>query len=325
MIISYWKHILLIITIVCCTSCSDTASETLLLTKKGVTASVISQDGRLAAIASAYHDMSLWNLQQKKRLYTLRHSPDSKANIITMAFNGNGNRLLSADKRHLVLWNTRTGKAIDHYQVNSDIQAIALSQDGKFALIGMLNAESLLFDLDSNYLRLALQQTQTVNAVAISYDNKYALTGGDDHLAILWDLNKGRAIFKLKHNKNVMQLAFSPDGSKIITACNYEYIRIYDRKTGKLLHRLDTPRVSITSLRFSNDSQYLALGVMPQQLELWHLGKKPRQIERWYLPKPSIWRPAATLIYGIAFSKDNILITTDTRGIASFWQTMITN
>lgn len=87
-----------------------------------------------------------------------------------------------------------------------------------------------------------------------------------------------------------------------------------------MLHQLNRYKSSITEMAFSDDGQYLAIGVMPQQLQLWQVNKTPVLLKKWRLAKPCIWHPSSSLIYAIAFDKENnFIVTVDTRGYISWW------
>lgn len=321
MLYKYIVTWLCIISLLLITGCSDTPSNALKLAEKGVTASAISHNAKYVAVASANHDTAIWDLNSKQYLYSLRHRKNKKANIIAMKFSQDDKYLLTSERKHLVLWHVKSGKAINHFDLPFEIQAIDINQDGSRALIGLISGESYLMDLKTGFIYSAFKQTETVNTVALSHSQQIMATGGDDQSIIVWQQGKNEPNYIMPLQKNIMQLGFSPDDKLLFSACTYDYVRLFDQESGKLIHKLPTPKLSVTSFTFSNDGQYLALGVMPQTLQLWQLTPKPIKIKQWHLPTASFWRPAASLIYSIAFDpKNNQLITSDSRGYALFWQ-----
>ena len=117
-------------------------------------------------------------------------------------------------------------------------------------------------------------------------------------------------------------LVFFNDGKRFLTGCSYDYLRLFDTKSGKLEKTLNTPRISIKSYKFIDKSQQLVWGVMPQTLQLWDIDHSSAfKAQQWTLPKPSDWRPTASLVLSISQIKGkNTLVTIDTRGYVSFWK-----
>ena len=196
-----------------------------------------------------------------------------------------------------------------------------MSKQGETALIGLLNATALLINLNTGAAISAYKQTETINSVALSQDGKYALTGSDDHFAVLWDIKKTKIIHKLRHQRRVNIVGFSPDSTFIITNSSSGKVNIWDLKTGKINYALTKSPTQLSTFKFSPNSKELAIGIFPNRLELWTIEKNKAFIKNaWNLPKPSEWRPSATIINSISFNQNsNTLTTLDSRGIASWW------
>ncbi len=316
------QYLIIIVLIFNLCSCSDTPLKKLKQSNLGIISSAISSDSHYAAVASINHDTAVWDLEQKKYLYSLQHNKNKIAEIVAMKFSPNGKYLLTAERRNIVLWQTSTGKPLVNYTVNSDIQDVALSNQSNLALLGLQNATALLISLETGQPIKSFSQTETINTVALSENGKYALTGSDDHLAVLWDIAKTKVIYKFKHNKRVMHVGFSPDLKTILTSASLDKVRLWDRDSGELKSTLGHRRSTVSSFKFSNDSSFLALGTVPQMLQLWSIAKdSPVMEQQWLLAKPSFWRPSATIINSIAFTDNNQqLITDDSNGYALWWQ-----
>lgn len=301
--------------------CSEPPTDFLKLAEKGVIATAISHDGQYGVVVSSNHDSAMWNLSKKKYLYTLKHHKKKQANIIAVAFNSDGKFLLTAEKKSIVLWQTKTGKLLANYKFDSPIQAIALSASGEQALIGFLNAKALYIDLNDGNVLTSLSHTETINTVALSADGRYALTGADDHFAVLWDLKNAKVLHKLKHKKKVVHVAFSPDIKTILTCGAYEYVRLWHLKTGRLRYKMNDKPISLSSIRFSSDSRLLALGIFSGKIKVWQLNKQhPELYTQYQLAKPDFWRPSATIVRSLAFARNgDFLLSLDSRGMVSWW------
>lgn len=301
--------------------CSEPPLNAFQLSSNSVVTSAISNNGRYGVVVTTKQGAAVWDLQQKKQLYLLKHPTKKRTNILHVAFSSDNNFLLTSKRKSIILWHTPTGKILANYNFDSPIQAIALSSDGQRALVGLLNAKALYIDLNEGDLLTSLSHTETVNSVALSVNGKYALTGSDDHYAVLWDLKKALVIHKLKHKKQVIHVAFSPDTKTILSCGAYDYARLWQLKTGQLKYKLNDKRFSLSSIRFSKDGKLLALGIFSGKIKLWHLKENHPKLEaQFQLAKPDFWRPSATIVNSLAFSNDlSEIVSLDSRGMATWW------
>lgn len=310
----YWLIIILLFA-----GCASTPEQQLQQAKEGVTATALSSDGRYGVIASSNHDIGVWDLKQKKLLYTWRHSPGQTPNIIAISISPDNNFVLTAERKNIVLWDLRNGKSLHFWATKSDILDVALSRNGQFALLGLQNGKADYIDLTTGHRIKQFQHLETVNAVALSADGRFALTGSDDKSAILWGLNPTKLLHHWRHKKRVRYVTFSPKSSFALTSASQASVKIWDTTTGGLKNRLKHPKVTITSAKFSANERTLAIGVLPQRLELWDVNSN-KKLQQWTVPRSDGWKPTSTFIYAIAYTPDQSLITEDSRGYASWWK-----
>jgi len=124
-----------------------------------------------------------------------------------------------------------------------------------------------------------IRQDLPAQVGAISPDGKYIATGGTiiPHVAIS-SIEKKRIVRKFAVNYGIVTaVAFSPDGRYLATGRGFmaharhnESVNIWDASSGRLIRNLHGPagpetiENEVTSLVFSPDSRYIAVGFHPQ-------------------------------------------------------------
>jgi WD40 repeat protein/serine/threonine protein kinase/DNA-binding SARP family transcriptional activator len=114
----------------------------------------------------------------------------------------------------LLLWDVTAGTATSFPAIEHDVASMAVSPDGKQALLGSFyNNVALLVDLASGATLLTLDgHSDAVSAVAFSGDGRRCLTGSRDGSLILWNLDSGEALVNFRvHRAPVTGLTLSPD------------------------------------------------------------------------------------------------------------------
>ena len=302
------------------TGCSDTPDHKYQATDKGIISATIGTKARLAAFSSSTASSAVIDLHSQTTLFNITEPQANQKSVQSIKFNKNASILVATEKKHVKVIKTSSGKTLLDFELPFTANALNVNDSGSKILVGLVNGQALLVDIDRQQTLQVFEHGDTINSVAISHDDLYVLTGGDNNKVIVWDPKNGKKIHQIVTPSRVTQVAFSAKNDFFITACTYNYVRLYDTRSGNLKHTLNTPKVSINALKFSEDGQYLALGVMPQQIQLWQINGKPTKLQTWTLAKPSFWKPTATLVYALGFDfKNNYLLAIDTQGYVTWW------
>ena len=151
-----------------------------------------------------------------------------------------------------------TGTSMD---AGSTVSSIAVSQDGKLVLSGMVGGEVMVWNTETREkVNEFKRHSKPVLAVDISPDAMKIVTGSEDRTACIWGLESTRRLIALKHDNPVAATKFSPDGRLVATATwDRDSIRIYDSENNQGLVEVPT-RVSSAfnqSLAWAGDSKQL--------------------------------------------------------------------
>jgi len=304
------KNSLLIISLclVFLTGCGNDSKpiKTWHLVKGGITSAALYDNQAL--LSSIDHGAEWWQLKPKRLLHTFRHGGNREQNLISVALSTDGRYALTADREGIAWWDSETGKSLASWAL-SGIQTVTLSVDGHWALIG-LSDRAVYFSLAHGKTRFAFPHERNVKTVALDRVQHFALTGGDDGQAKLWDLRSGQLLYTWKHRGKLANVTLSTKGTYAMTNALLGPIRIWKTSTGKLQHELDPAFITVTSAAFSNKEGLLATGHPSQGIKLWHV-KKGRLL-RQYKPARPLWRPTASPVVALRFSKKGVYIQSAT-------------
>ena len=176
------------------------------------------------------------------------------------------------------LWDTSSGREVRSLPATGLASPIAISSDGKRALIGHGDHSTFsLWDMASGRLLRRIDSPTDVQSLAFSADGKRALTGGTDGSVRLWDLEGGKMrllmnsdparaqMVKDRFSIEVNAVSFGPDGKQAISIALDKRIVQHDLATGKLLSSL---KVDFTPLALRRDGKFV-VGHAENAIILW--------------------------------------------------------
>ncbi|NKB34491.1 MAG: hypothetical protein GKR91_15470 [Pseudomonadales bacterium] len=257
---------------------------------EGVYSADFSADGLYAAVGSFQHGGSLWRTDDGERLYNWNHEADENTAITALSFSPEGDYVVTADERTLVLWDVYEGSALRFFNSPGEIRYIELTPRADKALLGLSGGEAVLFDIQRGGIIHEMEHSAEIINQAISADGRYALFSLSNRITVFWDLRDGSVIRELNHDSRVHTIALSEDGSLGFLAIQHREAAIFDMRSGeKMTHlRYNNPFFpsfsSFLAARFYNGGQQLLTGNTTGALELWNTTDGSR-VERWVTPK----------------------------------------
>lgn len=216
-----------------------------------------------------------------------------------LAQSHDGNLLLSGDDAgQVILWDRPAAKELRRWQVKGWCYALALSPDGKQALVS--ERLPLVFD-SGQHKGVRLWDATTgkplreldgefkkiyIAAAAYSPDGKLLALGrggeadGNNGKVFLIDPATGKKLRELTpgHQYGATDLAFHPDGKHLASSGRDTVVRIWDTTSGKLIKELGKPRGGqfkdwIHAVSFSADGRWLAAADMAGAVQVWSFVK----------------------------------------------------
>ncbi len=253
----------------------------------------VSSDGKLAASVSFGNDdntVRLWDIDKGTLRYGLGSAPQGNNAV---AFAPNDSWVISGgDDRVIRLWDVtkpstesvpllpveeRILEARRFSAPKHDVERVAISKDGRFALSAGYDGTVCYWDLNQGRLLRSIPVMPTgtkgvVHFVVFSPDERMVLACGDDNLATLWNLETGALVKKFEgHTDKVWCAIFTPDGKHIITSAGDKdkTARLWDVDSGAMLKEYKGHTKAINSIAISSDGKHLVTAGWDSTLRVW--------------------------------------------------------
>jgi len=297
----------------------------------------ISDDASLSVVSSMHHGMSLWDLNNNALKYTWYQQQSTADNLVLLTdISADNSYVMSASKKDFALWNTKTGQSAGYWKVrNSSIRDIAVSNEGKYLLIGKGNGTVVHVTLATGRRLEFLGHKNTeysiedgipaagykINSVDLLPNGRIAISGANDYIAYVWDTLSGQVIYQFNHPSRITKVALDSNARYAFTADSKKSAYIWDLKTGKLVSKLQhNKRQSVFStVRFSADGTLLLTGAPSSAVSLWQVATGKR-INDWRVTPKEGTRPTGSVVHSVAFRDNSQIITESSSGYAELWQ-----
>lgn len=137
--------------------------------------------------------------------------------------------------------------------------SVALTPDGRLALLSSANNGLALYELETGALIASFGPREEVEAVALSPDGRLALSARNGLIRV-WDAASGDELRQLAgHGDGLWALEFSSDGTRVFSASFDGTVRVWNSATGDELSRFATPAEAGGDFSPSPDAQTVAL------------------------------------------------------------------
>jgi WD40 repeat protein len=302
-------------------ACSDPkqALDTWVHADTGSYGAAISPDGKLLLTGEIDGFARVWDLQNNKVKYSLQHEEGSAGGIVSAAFSASGEVLVTVEQSSIARWAVDSGRLTGYWSWPK-LTDVAISADGRYALIGSKDNQAVYFDMVAGKMRYVFPHHQKVTSVALSSDGRFALTGADDWHASLWDLSNGEHLWSKNLKYKISLVALSDDGELALAGAHIGDAHIYaTRGEGSLVSRLDEIKMTLVSADFSADNRILATGRAAKAIDIWEVSSGKLR-ETW---KPKVKHrvqpDSATILDLKLDSNAKTLISESSTGIGQRW------
>jgi predicted Ser/Thr protein kinase len=200
-----------------------------------------------------------------------------------MSASAEGTRAVVAFGQTLEVWDLSAGKVLHKLTFGArHVTALALSADGKRAVVGGLDGEIQVWDADAGKeLARLTGHTKMIGGLALSADGTRALSCGHDKTLRVWDVPTRTELRQLPATQYVQTVAaLSADGKRALTA-GYTKLYVWDVPNGKELHRLEAHRGYVQGAAMTPDGKRAVSGALDKTVIAWDLdaGKELRRFD----------------------------------------------
>ena len=286
---------------------------------RGLHSAAISPDAQHIVVGSIYHGGSLWDHQNRERLYNWNHQQGDQSTIFASDISDDGNWALTAESHTLVLWDIASGAALRYFTAPGEVLDMELGPGGNTALLGLSDHNAVIFNIRRGGVLRTFSHLNRVRSVDISADGSLALTGSEDYTANLWKVNDSQRINQYKHDDDVQLVRLSNDGEIALSVSKYDRALLWNTNTGDIIGELPIGKERLkrglryTTAKFNHDNALLLTGTPNQIIELWNV-KSLTKIASWKIPKKAMWKPTSAAVLDVEFVSDNQFVAVASNG-----------
>jgi WD40 repeat protein len=218
------------------------------------------------------------------------------AKVTAVAASRSGDFVLTAAGQVVRLWEVATGKPGRTFRPPGQLDAIAVSSDGRIALTADRPKTGSGFDTtirrweahSGQQLSPTYQYEGLVSALALSPDGKTILAGrGGDGVICSWDAATGQSLSPLPVPRGGYKaLALSPDGRALLTGSRDQTARLWDVVTGRSLGPPLYHGAPVLAVAFSRDGRTLLTADAGKTIRTWTIGDGPHPASIFAHPRP---------------------------------------
>jgi len=174
------------------------------------------------------------------------------------------------------LWELPWGNFVRAYRHNKEIEAIAVTVDGRHFITGGGDSALRMWSMQNDLVIESFYgkgHVGAIRALAVSRDGLYVVSAGRDKSIRLWGLPKGNLIRTMwGHDDAVQALAFTRDSRFILSGSDDQSLRLWDIETGTCTGALqgDVNR-KWRAIEMSPDGRFALTAGTDKGLLLWDL------------------------------------------------------
>jgi serine/threonine protein kinase/WD40 repeat protein len=249
---------------------------------RGISRLRYSPDGRLASVDESGL-MKLWDSATGKVLHSWPSQPSS------------GRLFFSPDGRLLILtsvtgikgyacgiikvWDTASGESLPRLSQSNTCSEVGFGAEGKHMLwidrVGTIQGKDVQTGIPIPTSPIPLDLLDSSSALAISPNGKLLFLARKDRMLVQYTPADGRQRrFFSDHSARIQDLVISPDSKFLASVGSEEMIRIWQAlgSYNTLRSTISVPRISVTEVRFTADSQRLVTLSGRRTLTIWDVG-----------------------------------------------------
>lgn len=238
---------------------------------QGINSLSFSADGKRMASASDDFTVRIWDVETGLLIRTL----DSDFMFCKFAvFSPDGNTIVSAYSKALVVWDSNTGEPIQTFLSEKRmIDYLAFSHDGKKLALSSAGGDVVIMDIsDGSIITTLSAHEDSVCSAVFSPDGKQVVSVSLDGAVVVWDLDEESYIElgitdEFGDGFYYAYATFSHDGNRIAYVLD-NIIEVWDLKTNSLVQSIEAEQLFV-SMSFCDDDKKIIAVFEDGELVIW--------------------------------------------------------
>ncbi len=232
----------------------------------------ISLMGEILASGSDDKTIKIWDLKQRKELYTLR---GHLGKVYAVAISPDGQSVVSgSDDKTIKIWDLKTGKEIRTLVGHQGlISSVAISRDGQTIASVSYDKTIKIWNFKTGAeIRTLKGHSREILSVAISPNDEKIVSGSVDRTIKIWHLKTGKEILTIPaHTLDVNALAISLNGDLLLSCSDDKTVKLWNLNTGRAIRTFEGHLADVNAIAFSPNGEYIATGSDDKTVKLWNL------------------------------------------------------
>ena len=272
----------------------------------------------ILASASDDRNISLWNIETGKGIYSFFGSQEVQAVVI------NNNSIVGGGFDQTITSWKLSDKSLENIiskyrnprSHDNVIYVLVSSNKGDLLISGSADQTIKVWNAVTGSLKFTLSgHTGSVRTLAISPCDRILISGSADRTIRIWDLTTPFAKSHIipQHSHEITAVAITPNGQYFISAAKDNCLKIWCMKTRKNIYTYENSIDNINSIAISPDNKLIAVGNIYGTVQLWHL-ETTKLLQSINASSPVIFN-----------ENGKYLITGDIHNRINIWQKMVEN
>ncbi|MCA9065962.1 MAG: WD40 repeat domain-containing protein, partial [Planctomycetaceae bacterium] len=226
-----------------------------------------SPDGKFLASGSIDNQVCVYDLDSKKRLWTLSHSD----HVVSVSWHPTRDLLASSSNDGVVkVWNPRVGKPDSSFDIGHGAQALDWEPNGERLAVGTWDHKVHIWhSVKRQVIKTLSQYSGIVTAVRWSSDGTLIATGEDSGDVRIRSTADGSIVWSHHSQRPIADVAWSPDDTQIAVVGEDRTIEVWDPFNRLLIRKIDGHGDSIWSIDWSQDGNRLLTSSHDYTLKTW--------------------------------------------------------